>query len=214
MVATFGIEAMFVLYVFIRYHTSLFGKIAGLLLVLLATFQLVEYQICSGNNTFLWARLGFASITMLPVLGLHLVCLASKKTHLLQLGYALGLGYIFYYLFVPHAVAGPVCEGNYVILQRSQSLISEFFGVYYFVFLFIGVRILLIGIRLKTSKNSLLSWLLLSYLVFIVPTSIVYILSESARAAVPSIMCGFALFTAFIFVLKVVPKYHTRTSQP
>src|SRR5262249_47866309 len=87
MVATFTIELILAAVVFIRDHVTRFGKTAGFVLILLATFQFAEYRICTttGDIPLLWPRLGFVAITLLPVAGLYLVSLVSHKPHFLKL---------------------------------------------------------------------------------------------------------------------------------
>src|SRR5215467_10311434 len=75
MVATFTIELILAAVVFIRDHVTRFGKTAGFVLILLATFQFAEYRICTatGDIPVSWSRIGFGAITLLPLAGLYLV---------------------------------------------------------------------------------------------------------------------------------------------
>src|SRR5689334_506408 len=81
MIATCVIEVLLAAFVFLRHHTTRFGKVAGIVLLLLATFQFAEYRICvaPGDHTLLWSRVGFIAITLLPLAGLYLVSLVSHK---------------------------------------------------------------------------------------------------------------------------------------
>src|SRR5262245_15307458 len=46
MLATFIVEIALAAFVFVRYRTSRFGKVGGLILILLAVFQFAEYRVC------------------------------------------------------------------------------------------------------------------------------------------------------------------------
>ena len=107
MIATFVIEIILAIMVFIRYRVTRFGKSAGLVLVLLATFQFAEYRICTTTEIpLLWSRIGFVAITLLPLMGLYLVSLVSHKPHFLKLGYVTAGGFVFYFIFVPKSITG------------------------------------------------------------------------------------------------------------
>ena len=85
LIGTFLIEIALFAYVLLRYEqTRNIRLIAGLLLFL-GMFQLAEYGVCVGLFTLsseVWSRIGFVSISMLPVLGLHLsLSIADKPKH-------------------------------------------------------------------------------------------------------------------------------------
>src|SRR5579862_8022671 len=117
MIATFVIEIILAAIVFIRYRVTRFGKAAGFVLLLLATFQFAEYRICTTDGVLpiLWSRIGFVAITLLPLMGLYLVSLVSHQPHFLKLGYATAAGFVLYFIFVPKSISGAICGGNYVI---------------------------------------------------------------------------------------------------
>ena len=48
----------------------------------------------------------------------------------------------------------------------------------------------------------------MGYASFMVPMGFIYIISPASRAAVPSIMCGFAIILGLILTLRVIPEYH------
>ena len=210
MLATFLIEATLAVYTFVRYKMSAFGRLAALIILVLALFQAAEYQVCAGTNPLLWARLGFVLITLLPVLGLYLISYITKKRHFLTLGYTLAFLYILIFIFVPKAITGAVCTGNYIIFQTAQAL-SWTYSVYYLVFLFLGVWEIvekLLEIRkqnVDTDKRRVLWWILAGYFSFLVPMGILYSFFSETRIATASIMCGFALILAFILVFRIVP---------
>jgi hypothetical protein len=104
------IEILLAIYVFVRYHTTRFGKVAGVVLLLLATFQIAEHWICveAGAAAVWWSRIGFV------------VSLVNRKQHFLKLGYVTAAGFAIYFIFVPKAITGAICGWNYVLFNLSN----------------------------------------------------------------------------------------------
>jgi len=218
MFATFAIELILAALLFVRYRVTRFGKVASLVLILLATFQFAEYRICtiSGSGSLDWSRIGFVAITLLPLTGLYLVSLVSHKTHFLKLGYVSAIGFVLYFAFVPKSITGAICGGNFVVFNTSTDL-YRLYGFYYWGFLLLGIwesieRIA--SLKRRTSTKRILQWWIVGYLSFMAPMGTVYLLFPSTRNAVASIMCGFALLLAFILAFKIVPAYHRAHVRP
>ena len=209
MLATMVIEGALALYILLRYRKGLFAKMAALLLVLLGIFQLSEYQVCGTHDPQFWSHFGFIAITLLPITGLQLVSLVSKKRHLFFIGYAIAIVISLVFFFVPQSVTGAYCGGNYIIFSGSAA-IYEFFAAYYFVFLIFGIWEALEVMRETGKKmvHRILQWFIVGYLSFMLPMGIVYAFYAPARVAVTSIMCGFAVILAFIVAFLIVPKYY------
>ncbi len=210
MVITFTLEAIFAVYTFIRYGTNRFGKIAALLLLLLGTFQLAESRICADASAFVWMRIGFVAITLLPVVGLYLVSLVSHKTHFLRLGYALAALFVVAFLFVPKVITGALCAGNYVIFNTNQSL-YVLYGIYYLGFMLLAIWEALEKIHephVQSKTRTTLFWIIIGYLSFMLPMAATYIIIPSTRVAIASVMCGFALILAFILTFVIVPRFN------
>jgi hypothetical protein len=210
MVATFVIEIVLAVFVFIRHHMSRFGKVAGAVLLLLATFQFAEYRICmTPGENLLWSRIGFVAITLLPLAGLYLVSLVSHKPHFLKLGYVTAAAFILYFVAVPKAITGAICGGNYVIFNTSTDL-YRLYGFYYLGFLLLGIWESIEKItRLKrqTRSKKALQWLIVGYVSFMGPMGVLYVLVPATRNGAASIMCGFAVALAAILTFKVVPAF-------
>lgn len=210
MLATFIIEALLAIYIYFRHKGTLFSQLAVVLIILLAGFQLAEYRICSEANPLLWVRTGFVIITLLPVLGLHLITLITNKLSYLKIGYIAMVIFIFIFALVPSAISKAYCGGNYIIFTGQENLMWTY-GIYYFGFLFLGIWE---GFEyLQKKKSNALVWLIAGYISFILPMGLVYIVSPQARSAVPSVMCGFAIILAIILALKVVPEYNKENTQ-
>ena len=211
MIATFAIELILAAIVLIRAHVTRFGKTAGFVLILLATFQFAEYRICTttGDTPLLWSRIGFVAITLLPVAGLYLVSLVSHKPHFLKLGYATAAGFVIYFIFVPKSISGAICGGNYVIFNTSNDL-YRLYGFYYLGFLLLGIWESvekIATLQRRTVSKKVLQWLIVGYLSFMGPMGVLYVFVPVARDAIASIMCGFALAFAFMLAFKIVPIY-------
>jgi hypothetical protein len=211
MVATLVIELLLAVFVFVRHRTTRFGKVAALVLLLLATFQFAEYRICStaGGATLLWSRIGFVAITLLPVAGLYLVSLVSRKPHFIKLGYVTCAAFILYFIFVPKSITGAICGGNYVVFNTSNDL-YRLYGFYYVGFLLLGIWESIekvSSLKRHTRSKRALQWLIVGYLSFMAPMGAVYVFFPTARNGVASIMCGFAIALALILAFKVVPAY-------
>jgi hypothetical protein len=208
MLATFAIESLLAVYVLARHSRTRFGRVAGSVLILLATFQFAEYQICRIDADFLgwWARIAFVDITLLPLAGLYLVSLISSQPHFLKLGYVTAAGFIIYFLLVPKSITHAICGGNYVVFNMSNDL-YRLFGFYYFGFLLLGIweSVEKIGSLRSGRSKTTLQWLIVGYLSFMAPMGLAYILFPVTRNAVASVMCGFALMLAFILTFKVLP---------
>jgi hypothetical protein len=221
MIATFVIELILASVVFLRHRVTRFGKVAGCVLVLLATFQFAEFRICTttGESSSFWPRVGFVAITLLPLAGLYLVSLVSHKPHFLKLGYAATAGFILYFVVVPKSITDAICGGNYIIFNTSNDL-YRLYGFYYLGFLLLGIWESIekiSSLKRRTRSMRVLQWLIVGYLSFMAPMGLAYVFIPTTRNAAASIMCGFALTFAFILALKIVPMYdrtHHAISRP
>ena len=211
MVSTFMIELFAALYVLKRYQSDMTSRLIVAMLGMLAFFQLAEYMICKEAYIFSsldWARMGYIAITLLPPLGIHLgTHIAQKKSGLLlKASYASAATFIAYFLFVGHGIQGEQCLGNYIIFSVApQAMIP--YGFYYHGWLVTSVAL---AWKAKShiadvKRRSALMWLVIGYLSFMVPTLIVTALRPETRAAIPSVMCGFAILMAFCLLFKVSP---------
>jgi hypothetical protein len=193
-------------YVIYRYKLNQFSRIIVLVLILLGMFQLSEYVMCTGTDVMLWARIGAASITILPVLCVHLVTMITRKSRWTQLGYLIGGVIVTLILFTP-VLKSIGCTGNYVEVN-FHDWFSILFNVYYGLFLFIGIEMLVRTWITNKGDSKALFWAFATYMAFLIPTAIVYIIYATTRNGTPSIMCGFAVFGAVVFVFKEVPRFY------
>lgn len=206
MVITIIIELALAVWVLLRYGCDRPRRLILALLVLLAAFQFAEYNVCgSPSPTLLWSRFGYVCITLLPALGLHLASLlrGGRARGLVIAGYALAIAFAATFAGAPVIVNTPVCTGNYVIFNLAQPL-SQWYAFYYFGLEAAGLVVALQPIKRATNRLAA-RWLALAYGCIMLPTLVLFMVLPSTRAAVPSIMCGFAVLYALIIGLRVAP---------
>ena len=210
MLATFALELGAALYVYMKYKASLLQRLSIVTLLLLATFQLAEYNVCGrfGIDSLYWSKLGYVAITMLPPLGLHIVYALGKRAADRTLYAAYASGAVFSSLFAfADVFSSYACGGNYVIFQLRNP-VGGFFFVYYYFWLFAAA---ITAVQLHKKRNiaknrkAALVNMVLGYALFIIPASASMLLFPETAAALPSVMCGFAVLFALMLTFRIVP---------
>ncbi len=216
MVATLIIEFVLAIYTLWRYKMTVLVRLIAITVIMLGIFQVAEYFVCTGFGLHAeqWSRIGFAAITTLPPLGLHILYRLSGKKARRMVGAAYGMMtcFIIFFLTYPTAFIGDKCTGNYVIFQIGTRP-AVVYGLYYYGWLLTGIiigahwanRFMKQG-RPKHASLEAVRALIVGYLVFLVPTALSNTVSPSSRAGIPSIMCGFAVLFALILVIYVLPR--------
>jgi hypothetical protein len=211
MIATLVIEVSLAVYTLFRYKLSATTRLVVALLLFLALFQLSEFNVCEGYgfSALVWSRIGYAAITMLPPLGLHLVLKLAGKARrwnwLLFLNYLLASGFIVTFVFNSNAFLNHVCAGNYVIFRLAAGYGGLYF-LYYYGFLLLGLALSLwFSIMASRRIRQALILQAFGYLSFLFPTAIVNTLNPQTISGIPSIMCGFAVVYAIILACGVGP---------
>ncbi len=213
MITTFLLECGFALYLLMFRTRNTALRITVLLLLALAVFQLAEYGICEdvGFMSTHWAQIGFASVTLLPPLGLHLVyTIAHVRSKIaIPMSYALAASWVAAFLMT-HIMESQLCSGNYVIFRISHP-VDALYYLYYNVLLALAIFTAWrsgIKQRKKHTKAALYG-VIAGYALFIIPSLVVRELvrvSDERGSALPSIMCGFALLLAATLTFYVMPK--------
>ncbi len=207
MLATLLIELSVAGYTVWRYKLTNISRLVVALCVSLAAFQGAEYMLCGGLGLtgVDWARVGYVAITLLPPLGLHLcVLLAGKKSHwLVAIGYVSAVAFIYYFIFVTHAIAGQECRANYAIFDLHKTA-SWLYGLYYYGWLMVTATLASIWSRTGNRKVELRA-LVLGYSVFIIPTTFFNIVDPTTIGGIPSIMCGFAVLFVVVLATLILP---------
>lgn len=203
MLATFLIELCLLALVLVKYsvrHIRI--RLIAIMLLFLAVFQLAEYNVCGGMGLHAaeWSRLGFVAITILPVLGLHLVLsIAGKKWKpVVIFSYITAAAWMFVFGFSNAAFSSYECAGNYNIFQM-RSPFDTLYMWYYFFWLIAAVAVALYFMhQVSQPRRRALEFMVIGYLLFIGPTAIVMSLKPEAVLGIPSIMCGFAILFALL----------------
>lgn len=219
MLATFFIEIICAMYVVFRYKLTPITRLAASLLVCLAVFQLAEWNVCEGSwgvDSLTWARIGYAAITLLPPLGIHLATriAGQKQRVLVSVGYLSGIVFACIFLFVGHGMGSQECLGNYVIFSIAPWAVTPYI-IYYYGWLAATVTYAWRAgtVMVKHSQKTALYALAIGYLFFILPTTAANIIDPTTVAGIPSIMCGFAVILAIILAGFVVPRYYGTNSR-
>ena len=210
MLATLLIEVGFAMYVLWRYRFTPITRLIVALLLFLAAFQGTEFLLCGGFavDGGTWSRIGYGAITMLPPLGIHLAYLLANKKPSVIVGVAYVTCAMFfaYFVFATQAISGHTCYANYVTFDTADGSTIPY-TLYYYGWLFIGTFLTFKWApTLDKHRKSALYSLMGGYLALLVPTTTVTLLWNETLAAVPSIMCGFAIILAGLLTLKVAPE--------
>jgi hypothetical protein len=211
MLATFVVEVGAALYTIFRYRMNRTAQLITAMLSFLAVFQLAEFMVCEGAfllSSLEWARLGYAAITILPPLGIHMGLQIAKKRNIPLLVTAYGSAAVFmiFFMFIGQGMQAQQCLGNYVIFTIAPYAVIPY-GIYYYGWLITGVLLAWHGRNFIKNENhkKALVWLVFGYLSFMVPTLIVNMINPATIAGIPSIMCGFAIMMSLTLLFKVSP---------
>jgi hypothetical protein len=204
--ATFIIELSLAGYVLFRYGLNNFSRVSIFIMLLLGSFQLAEYLICSGGDPQMWSKFGTIAITLLPAAGLHMVSMLTRPTRWT------GVGYLFAGLLVAAVIflqvpILPQCTGKFMLL-KFETWFDILFNIYYGLFIFIALEMIVRTWRQHKGNKKQLFWAMVAYLIFIIPTALVFLVISLSKEAIPSIMCGFAVLGALILVFKEMPVFY------
>ena len=210
MLLTFALEIGFAAYVLWRYKFTPITRLIVALLTFLAIFQGTEFLLCGGlalaGGT--WSRIGYAAITMLPPLGIHLAyLLANKKPGILvATSYVSCAAFVVYFVFATQAISGHTCYANYVTFNTADGSLLPY-TLYYYGWLFIGTLLTYKwASTLHKHRRAALYSLMGGYLALLIPTTTITLLWDETLAGIPSIMCGFAIILAGLLTFKVAPE--------
>lgn len=218
MIATMAIEACLAIYTLWRYKMTSLTRLAAVTLVMLASFQLAEFFVCTGSvgHAVMWSRIGFAAIATLPPIGLHLMHAVADKPRrrLVATAYATMAGFIVFFLAFPAVFDSYQCTGNYVVFRLRPNAGGAFWVFYMgwlFTAIFLGAHWANQYLRqANTRRLRAIQGLIIGWAVFLVPTAIANIVNPASREGIPSVMCGFAVLFALILVLYIMPRMGER----
>ncbi|MBA3679214.1 hypothetical protein H0W80_03450 [Candidatus Saccharibacteria bacterium] len=210
MILTMIIEVALAIYALVRFKHTLLRNLAIATFLLLAFFQFAEFQVCANTlgNPELWSRFGYAAITLLPVLGVHVISSISHRHNrqLLIALYSISIAFALFFISTPDAIGMTRCTGRYVLFSLQPAIASMYY-LFYSTVLLIGTGLAIVNFRNEKRQNirHAYIWFVVGSLAFCLPTGIIYILRPSSLDSLPSIMCGFAVLFAFVLGLRVLP---------
>jgi hypothetical protein len=182
---------------------------AGLILLLLAGYQIAETIACADTARTTAARIGFLDILWLPAFGVLFVLQLSDLSKrmiviLSSLFFTAAVGLAFWILLEPSFVNVSVCTIVFARYEFSVSLYT-IFGAYFhigFASMLIGSAAVMAGMEDGVRRRHLAD-VLIGTLGFVLPAMLIDVAVPSARGAVPSIMCHLALIFA-LFLARIV----------
>jgi len=185
-------------------------RTTGAILLLLATYQIIEVSICSNVSAagFL-PQLAFIAVTWLPPLGLVLIAnLYRPRSRMLYRNaysmLAVAIGIVVWIALDRGFVSVSVCTA---VFARYTSAAPRFMLYSGFYWLGLLGMILFSGYGVKTCgdchRRRLLFQVFVGTLAFVVPSLLASYFAPPARGALPSVMCHFALLFA-IFLTRLV----------
>ena len=210
MIATCLVELSLAAYMLWRYKMNTVGRLALVLFVALATFQLAEFMVCRGmgGDDLIWSRVGYVAITVLPPVGLQLLSVLTKNKAkwLILPAYVAAAAFVVFFVAVGRSISGHACLGNYVIFQVAPGF-GWLYGVYYYGLLVATLATGWYYLRkpLPRKLRRAIVGLMLGYTIFIIPATTVNLVDPGTIAGIPSIMCGFAVLLALSLAFIVLP---------
>lgn len=209
MLITMAIEALGMIWILWRYKHTAASRLMAAILFFLAVFQLAEYMVCERAEIFsslTWAKIGFASISILPALGMHLAFVLAKKANklLITVGYLIAAAFAAFFLTAGQGVSAEQCAGNYVIFKMMPEAVY-LYAAYYYIWIISAMVFAYTASQKKLKNKTALHYLALGYALFIIPTTVVNLINPATISAIPSIMCGFAVLLAFCLLFGVAP---------
>lgn len=183
----------------------------GIILLLLAGYQIAETIACSNEAWSLAARIGFLDILWLPALGVFLVLRLSNlrvgiKAAISSAYFAAAAAMAVWILLEPDFVNLSVCSVVFAKYANARPLYT-WFGIYYqfgLASMLIGSAAVMAGMDDDVRRRHLAD-LLMGTLCFVLPSLLIDISVPEARGALPSIMCHFALIFA-LFLVRLVQR--------
>ena len=197
----------------------------GLILLLLAGYQLTEVAICADVAAagFL-PRLAFVIVTWLPALGLLLVAQIQRPRSRAMYGFAIAMlalsaGIVGWIAVDSSFASASVCNAVYARYAHAQPRFQLYAG-YYWVGL-LGMT-LVSGFGIRSTKDvrrrQCLGHVLIGTLGFILPSIAVSYFVPATKHALPSVLCHFALILAMLlahmlWVLRTSPEEATELTR-
>ncbi len=199
-----SIELVLILNLLIFSEKNRINKLTIGLIVLLFSYQAIEFVICGlGNKTSLFAYLAMLIVSFMPPLSLLIVLeFLGYKKKINSLIFLPALFFAFYYPMVIDQFVVAKCTVIYAAYNYPLGFI---YGVFYYLPILIVIILLAKTSDLERDKEKLRKILLTGYVVTFIPAVLFTRLIPGMLEAVESIICTFAFILALFlsyFVLK------------
>lgn len=114
-ISTAAIEFWISLYLFYRILDKKLYPIA-IFIFLLWLYQFTEFMLCTSNNTFIWARIGFATYTFMPML-LYNFFVNASGNKIKPIHYIIPVFFSWLALFYPNFINYTSCNTLHVTVE-------------------------------------------------------------------------------------------------
>ncbi|MBS3076363.1 hypothetical protein J4481_01320 [Candidatus Pacearchaeota archaeon] len=176
------------------------------IIYVLGFYQFTEFMLCTSNNAFLWAKLGFITYTLLPALVLHSVLRISGKNMKVFGIYLIPFAFSLLAIINSNFITGAKCTAVFVQVRLAlienpgllQSSVSWIYMAYYFGFIVLALAFILKDYLHQKNKikRKIRIIAFIGTIMMLVPTLLLMVVLPHFNAGFPSVLCGFALFFA------------------
>jgi len=201
------IEFIVATFILIKYKKYVVPVFLAILIYVLGIYQFTEFMLCTSNNAFLWAKLGFITYTFLPAIGLHFALrLAKNKKHNWGV-YILPLFFSIWAAIKTDFILNASCSRLFVTSQKAFTqgafvLPAKLYTLYYFGFILLTIIIAFILVRKNKNKiiKSVSKLLGAGTIIIIALPIILMFILPSLEIYFPSVYCEFALLYTIMAV--------------
>lgn len=213
------IEFIIATYILVYLKRSRIAKGMASFILVLGLYQFTEFMLCTSLNSF-WANIGFATYTILPALGLHIILKYINKKVNYPLIYSTPLFFMFLALLKSDFIVKSSCGNYFVTIQnilQQPNLI--YLGIIYLVYYFgfISVCGVLLIKHYKKQNNKLIKALdidaFVALTISLIPAVILLFVFPMISYAFPSIYCQFAIFFTIAGVIACYLEHKIETKK-
>jgi len=210
------IEFVVATYILARFKNYLVPIFLSVIIYILGFYQFTEFMLCTSTNSFLWARIGFITYTLLPAIILHLSIRFSKINFKNYIIYLPTIIFALISFLKKGFIIKASCSNIFVfvttILFSSSYLIqSIIYYVYYFGFIILACVITYNYIKKQPNilnKKIVYIGIFTAAITALIPIFLIIIFPQLG-IQFPSIYCEFALLCT-IAALIASELYHRK----
>lgn len=206
--ATAIVEFIVATFILIRYKRQVIPVFLAILIYVLGIYQFTEFMLCTSNNAFLWAKLGFITYTFLPAMGLHFILRLARNRKYNWLVYLPPLFFSLWAVFKTNFIVHASCSKVFITVTRAftsqgYSLLSKGYVLYYSGFILMLAIITFILIKKTKDKiTKQLAKLLGGVIVITISLPLILIfIFPSLKIQFASVYCQFALLFTIVALI-------------